>query len=491
MAWPAIMTSPTSRFGTRGFSSGSHRIEEFLSFRSSPIGSGPAARLAVLFSMTGNGSTLVRAPNTWKSIVRSRTVGDPVMWRRRSGRFVWQRAPKWPRARSFPDFFPSAPIAQWVMTPSSRTQFCGQTQKLLPKVACTVVLSAPTERSAASIATSTSKNRTMRTNLLVRRTRMHFPRFGVAEIKIAPINTGGSDRKFYRIRCSPDQTLILVKYNLEREENRHYVQIANFLDEHGIRVPKIYFHDPAEGLIWVEDLGEGDLYSYRHESWLVRRAFYESALDQIATLHALPESVCVEMKEHLPAEFNTALYIWEQNYFFENCLGRYFGIDNVKLDALATLPALQEIAERLAGLPRVLMHRDFQSQNIIMRNSLAYLIDFQGMRPGLPEYDLASLLFDPYVDLYSAERAESISYYRERQAENCRIINGEFDDTLRLCAMQRLMQALGAYGFLGLVKGHKHFLKHVPPAMASLRSVVAEIAGLEKLERLLTELSTA
>src|SRR5260370_31893073 len=196
----------------------------------------------------------------------------------------------------------------------------------------------------------------MRTDLLVRRTRKHFPRLDVAEIKIAAINRGGSDRKFYRIRCSPDQTLILVKYNLEREENRHYVQIANFLDAHGIRVPKIYFHDPAEGLIWIEDLGESDLYSYRHESWLVRRAFYASALDQIATLHALPESVCVEMKQHLPAEFNTELYIWEQNYFFEHCLGLYFGIYNVKLDTLATLPPLPEIAERLAGFPRGLVH---------------------------------------------------------------------------------------------------------------------------------------
>jgi N-acetylmuramate 1-kinase len=317
---------------------------------------------------------------------------------------------------------------------------------------------------------------------------MHFPRFDVAEIKIAPINRGGSDRKFYRIRCSPDQTLILVKYNLEREENRHYVQIANFLDAHGIRVPKIYFHDPAEGLIWIEDLGERDLYSYRHEGWLVRRAFYESALDQIATLHALPESVCVEMKEHLPAEFNATLYIWEQNYFFENCLGRYFSIDNVKLDALATLPALQEIAERLAGLPRVLVHRDFQSQNIIVRSSLAYLIDFQGMRPGLPEYDLASLLFDPYVDLSSAERAELIIYYRERQAENCRMIDGEFAEILGLCAMQRLMQALGAYAFLGLVKGHKHFLKHVPAAIRSLRSTVEPIEGLQQLEALLGKL---
>ena len=162
----------------------------------------------------------------------------------------------------------------------------------------------------------------MRTDLLVRRTRKHFPLLDVGEIKIAPIQKGGSDRKFYRIRCSPDQALILVKYNLEREENRHYVTIANFLTEHRIRVPEIYFHDADEGLIWLEDLGERDLYSYRDETWLVRRAFYESALDQIAALHALPESDCIEMKQHLPAEFNSELYLWEQNYFFENCLGR-------------------------------------------------------------------------------------------------------------------------------------------------------------------------
>ena len=50
------------------------------------------------------------------------------------------------------------------------------------------------------------------------------------------------------------------------------------------------------------------------------------------------------------------------------------------------------------------------------------------------------------------------------------------------------MQALGAYGFLGLVKGHKHFLKYVPAAMESLRSTVRQIEGLQKLEALLGKL---
>jgi aminoglycoside/choline kinase family phosphotransferase len=318
---------------------------------------------------------------------------------------------------------------------------------------------------------------------------MHFPLLDVADVKIRPIEKGGSDRKFYRIRCSASQTLILVKYNLEREENRHYVEIAKFLEAHGVRVPKIYFHDAAEGLIWIEDMGERDLYSYRHDSWLVRRAFYEAALDEIIKLHSLPEPVWLEMKEHLPAEFDAPLYRWEQRYFFNNCLGRYFNVSESKRKELAALPRLGEIAKHLASLPRVLVHRDFQSQNIIIQNGQANLIDFQGMRPGLAEYDLASLFFDPYVELSGAERSELISYYRQKQTDNGRTVDGQFGDTLRLCAMQRLMQALGAYGFLGLVRGHEHFLQYVPRAMSSLQEIVAKIDDLELLSSLLADVA--
>ncbi|MEY2544155.1 MAG: N-acetylmuramate 1-kinase [Verrucomicrobiota bacterium] len=323
----------------------------------------------------------------------------------------------------------------------------------------------------------------MKTEVLLRQTRRHFPRFNVDEVKISPIEKGGSDRKFYRVRCSSEQSLILVKYNLEREENRHYVEIAQFLETHGIHAPRIYYHDVEEGLIWLEDLGERDLFGYRDESWLVRRAFYESALDEVRKLHQLPESVCIEMHQHLPAEFNAALYLWEQNYFFENCLGRHFKIETRTIDNLAALPALHDIAEKLAALPRVLVHRDFQSQNILLRNGQAHLIDFQGMRPGLAQYDLASLLYDPYVELNQVEGEELLEHYCSEKP------SPDFLETLRLCAMQRLMQALGAYGFLGLVKDHKHFLQYIPTAAQSLREVVGKIGGLESLEESLAGLS--
>jgi aminoglycoside/choline kinase family phosphotransferase len=137
----------------------------------------------------------------------------------------------------------------------------------------------------------------------------------------------------------------------------------------------------------------------------------------------------------------------------------------------------------LAKRSRVLVHRDFQSQNILVRNGQAYLIDFQGMRPGLAQYDLASVLYDPYVDLTEAERGELLEHYCDGKPDD------DFTETLRFCAMQRLMQALGAYGFLGLVKGHQHFLQHIPKAVSSLREVVAKIDGLELAENLLARLN--
>jgi hypothetical protein len=81
------------------------------------------------------------------------------------------------------------------------------------------------------------------------------------------------------------------------------------------------------------------------------------------------------------------------------------------------------------------------------------------------------------------------AHYRGRKLEKGIATNGDFDLKLRLCAMQRLMQALGAYGFLGLVKGHKHFLKYIAAAMQSLQRTVAEIDGLTELEKTLRALT--
>ena len=330
-------------------------------------------------------------------------------------------------------------------------------------------------------------NPQMQENLLDQ-TFSRFPHLDARRVRVEPLEKGGSDRKFYRIMVGDGASLILNKYGNQRDENRHYVAIARFLAKVGVRVPEIYFHAETEGLIWMEDLGERDLWSYRNEPWPELRALYQSALDQILTLHTEAHIAHDGETPRLQAEFNTELYHWEQNYFFEHCLGHYFQIDSNTLSDACDRPQLDAIAAQLAARPRVFVHRDFQSQNIVIKNEGACLIDFQGMRPGLAQYDLASLLLDPYVELSTAQRDELLGYYLTRLADLGIEPDPDFQSVFDLCAMQRLMQALGAYGFLGLVKERADFLAHIPAALANLRAVVARIPALPNLSALLARL---
>jgi hypothetical protein len=324
-------------------------------------------------------------------------------------------------------------------------------------------------------------------NDVISLTNQRFPITGEERPEVVPLEKGGSDRKFYRIRNGGD-SMIFVKYSGHKEENRHYVDIASFLNHAGVPVPEIFHHDPVEGLIWMQDLGELDLWSFRETEWLSRAALYESTLDAVFAMHTSATSLAGNFALKLERVFDADLYLWEQSYFFENCLGNFFQIAPDELSDLATLPALTEAARDLAERPRVLVHRDFQSQNVMISEGSAWLIDFQGMRFGLAQYDLASLLYDPYVALTDSERETLLEFYKTRLKKNGHRVDGDFDRVFSWCALQRLMQALGAYGFLGLKKDRPHFLSHIPVAMNSLRKIVSRLEGLDPLVQKLNSL---
>jgi N-acetylmuramate 1-kinase len=309
----------------------------------------------------------------------------------------------------------------------------------------------------------------MSVELLLEQTREHFPDCNPSKLEILPIANGGSDRRYYRVRFGSDQSLILVKYNIEKAENARFVGIARFLHDVGVNAPSIHFHDPDQGLIWMQDLGEIDLWQFRNVSWKIRRRLYESTLDQVIVLHQSDPSLGAKLS--LQPGFNESLYSWEQKYCFENCLQLVFGISDKEVGVLAGDSRFRALAARLASYPRVLIHRDLQSQNVIVRKNDSYLIDFQGMRAGLALYDLASILMDPYVSFSHAERNSLLYYYFERNDQDLSF--AEFEQRFLECAIQRLMQALGAYGVIGIIRGKPEFLRHIGPALKNLIEVAS------------------
>ena len=317
---------------------------------------------------------------------------------------------------------------------------------------------------------------------LLKKTSDRFPEFAGASLD--PIYEGGSDRQFFRCKNSQGATLIAILYNTEKAENKYYAEHAFFLKKQGLHVPKVLGHLPEEHLLWLQDLGERNLWSQREASWEIRKPLYEATLIQAAKLHRIPLETAWKAGLTLQPAFDEKLYQWEQEYFIKNALSGLWNIDEKKRNAIAISEPLSRLRSSLAALPRQLVHRDLQSQNVILFENQVWLIDFQGMRAGLAQYDLASLLYDPYVVITPTEREELLAFYEEEMSRHGMELPSHFRKVFWQCAVQRLMQALGAYGFLGLHRDKPKFLNHVTPALNHLREVLKNLHPEDRLEEL-------
>jgi aminoglycoside/choline kinase family phosphotransferase len=97
------------------------------------------------------------------------------------------------------------------------------------------------------------------------------------------------------------------------------------------------------------------------------------------------------------------------------------------------------------------------------------VIDFQGGRLGPLQYDLASLLIDPYVELPQNLQDRLLSDYLTRLSEFVPVDRGRFLHAYEYCAINRNLQILGAFAFLSRQKGKKDFEPYIPPALKSLK----------------------
>lgn len=298
-------------------------------------------------------------------------------------------------------------------------------------------------------------------------------------INITPLSARGSDRTFYRLFLDNKESVILIHYDPKRVENAYYADIDVFLSEISVSVPRLICHDPAQCLMIIEDMGDVDLWSLRHKSWEVRKTLYQKTLEIINRLHSFHIDDFPHDRVKLMGGFDPALYCWEQDYFREHFIGGVCRIDLDKSIRQGFEAELLNLSERLLGTKQTLIHRDLQSQNIMIKDNEPYLIDFQGMRTGCPLYDIGSLLNDPYVEFSEAEIEELLFFYYKIAGWDWGF--SSFQDCFWEASCQRLMQALGAYGFLGLTKGLKSFLEHIPSGLNNLIRAASHVSILPKL----------
>lgn len=302
----------------------------------------------------------------------------------------------------------------------------------------------------------------MPANTLLTAIRAHLNLDPTHTVVIEPITKGASGRTIIRLKPQGHPNYIGIHYTMERADNANYLPVSEFLDKAKLNVPHVLYDNTGRCCALVEDLGDIDLLSLKDEPWEVREPVYKSAFQQLDKLFYTRPPKTLEFQP----EFDAEMYVWEQEYFFDNFAEAHLGMTPAETEPLRNHPALKHMAESLGASARHLVHRDFQSQNIILKDGKAFLIDFQGMRRGRQEYDLASLVYDPYMDHSAEEREKLIDMWEEITEER------PMDDILHKCATQRLMQALGAYGNLVANKNEEWFAQHIPAAVRLLRELV-------------------
>ena len=303
------------------------------------------------------------------------------------------------------------------------------------------------------------------------------------------IGTGGSNRKYYRIK-KDGNTVVLMKCREGDADYHRHIEYTKFFLRHNIPVPQLIEATPEKMSAIFEDLGDISLYSWlkcKRENEAIEE-MYRKVLDiavQIHTRATANVSECLMLQNRI---FDYEHYRWETGYFIERFVE---GVKKVKIKNQKFLQdEFHKIASQADSYPKTIIHRDFQSQNIMIHKGIPRLIDFQGARIGLPAYDIASILWDPYYRLEDEMRERLLEYYLEKM-KNTHSSAAAFAKadkpfhpftlspfhpfTLLLSRLQRHMQALGAYGFLSSVIGKKYFLKHIPEGLRLLKEDIAPV----------------
>lgn len=303
--------------------------------------------------------------------------------------------------------------------------------------------------------------------------------FSSEPVRVEALAADGSERRFFRVRCLARHGVVLISPRQKQDgidENDSYFAIGNHLYQRQVPVPRIFWADLNRGYFLLEDLGDFHLQTVARARGRDLSRVYRRAVRLLVGLHrkaadGFKADYCFDTPVYDPA----FVYQRELEYFRERFLNGFLGLEIGPEDLRPDFEHLAEAAGQTSCSH--VIHRDFQSRNILVCARELRIIDFQGMRFGPPAYDLASLLIDPYVGISPRLEQSALAWYWRRARG---FLGGSFRDfrdgygVLRLC---RNLQILGAYGYLGLVKGKPHFLRYIPQAWRQLRYWISHVMG--------------
>ena len=302
----------------------------------------------------------------------------------------------------------------------------------------------------------------------------------IKHIRVDRLAGDGSDRNWYRAAYKAGSFIISDHGICLPESDRllqlnAFIHIGNHLFSKGIPVPRIINYDTLSGIVMLDDLGdvhlETQIKQKKNGDFTIK--IYKKVIDRLIDFSIKGfQEFKKEWTCQTEAYSKELIVEKECRYFMQAFIQNYLKLD-VAFHKFSD--EFEHIADHALKHGFIgLMHRDMQSRNIMIQNSRIYFIDFQSARSGPLQYDLASLLIDPYVNLKEQIRNELLQYTMEK-LKLSGIESQNFLECYQYCCLTRNLQFLGAFGFLSQIKKKKEFEQYIPDAVKSLKKIIFDL----------------
>lgn len=298
---------------------------------------------------------------------------------------------------------------------------------------------------------------------------------------LAPASADASFRRYFRATFA-DRTLIIMDAPPQHEDCRPFIHIAQLFTAAGVHVPQIIAQNLQQGFLLLSDLGN---------------TTYLDALntDNSKTLYADACSALIKIqlhsKENVLPLYDEAMLLREMRLFSEWYVSKHLQI-TLSAKQMATLEAtFLRVAQNNLAQPRVFVHRDYHSRNLMLSTPNPGILDFQDAVYGPITYDLASLFKDAYINWREADVLDWLIRYWENARNAGLPVHADFGEFYRdyeWMGVQRHLKVLGIFARLYHRDGKDGYLKDLPLVMHYLRSACERYVDLKPLLRLLDEL---
>ncbi len=294
---------------------------------------------------------------------------------------------------------------------------------------------------------------------------------------LKPASADASFRRYFRVQQG-DESYVLMDAPPEKEDCGPFIHVSRLLLALGLHVPEILASDLEQGFLLLSDLGTR-LYLDELNDDSVDR-LYGDALGALATLQSCGPG------SGLPC-YDRKLLLSEMSLFRDWLLGAHLGLTLDKVEQDNLQQSFEQLADRALEQPRVCVHRDYHSRNLMLsEHHNPGILDYQDAVTGPVTYDLVSLLRDCYIS-WPQQRVEDWAMGYFELAVQTGIVRPDqvneqqFLKWFDWMGVQRHLKAAGIFARLNHRDGKPGYMNDIPRTLGYVSDVCSrysELAGL-------------